>query len=104
MGMQDLLANLGTMNSSELMMTDDGNKDDLWDMLFGQQNPEGLSPGLADAAAAATEAGGGSSVPVVAPGFSGCDMGGAVPMSVGSPGLHMGGPAPSRMWGPQPLK
>jgi hypothetical protein len=92
MGMQDLLANLGTMNSSELMMTDDANKDDLWDMLFGQQNAEALSQGMADAAA--TAAGAGSSAPMVAPVYSGLDMGTPIPMSVGSPGLHIGGPPP----------
>lgn len=42
MGMNDFLQNLHSMNSSELMLTDDVNKDDLWDMLFGgQQQPSG---------------------------------------------------------------
>lgn len=59
MGMQDLLANLGTMNSSELMLTDDAtNKDDLWDMLFGRANSMGQG-GLPDAVAAAAAVGGG---------------------------------------------
>eukprot|EP00775_Hariotina_reticulata_P013684 gene13684-13806_t len=33
----DLLANLQGLSSNELMMTDDVSRDDLWDMLFGQQ-------------------------------------------------------------------
>ncbi|WIA09074.1 hypothetical protein OEZ85_008488 [Tetradesmus obliquus] len=41
MGMNDILSNLGTMNSTDLMMTDEMNKDDLWDMLFGQQQGSG---------------------------------------------------------------
>lgn len=58
MGMQDLLANLGTMNSSELMLTDDATKqDDLWDMLFGRANSVGQG-GLPDVAAAAAVGGG----------------------------------------------
>lgn len=53
MGVGDFLQNLQSMNSAELMMTDDINKDDLWDVLFGgQQHPAGppaaaaASPGL----------------------------------------------------------
>lgn len=58
MGMQDLLANLGTLNSSELMLTDDATKqDDLWDMLFGRANSVGQG-GLPDVAAAAAVGGG----------------------------------------------
>jgi len=33
----DLLSNLQGLSSTELMMTDDVSRDDLWDMLFGQQ-------------------------------------------------------------------
>lgn len=43
-GMGDFLQNLHSMNSAELMMTDDMNKDDLWDMLFGgQQQPSSVA-------------------------------------------------------------
>jgi hypothetical protein len=43
-GMGDFLQNLHSMNSAELMMTDDVNKDDLWDMLFGaHQHPASVA-------------------------------------------------------------
>jgi hypothetical protein len=44
MGM-DILSNLGHMSSADLMMTDDVNKDDLWDMLFGQQGSGAMLSG-----------------------------------------------------------
>ena len=87
MGMQDLLANLNTVNSSELMLTDDA-KDDLWDMLFGRTSSGGLT---ADPAAAA--AGVGGSAPLGMPSSSPLGMGaldaldGATAMSIGSPNL-----------------
>lgn len=85
MGMQDLLANLNTVNSSELMLTDDA-KDDLWDMLFGRTSSGGLT---ADPAAAAA----GGSAPLGMPSSSPLGMGaldaldGATAMSIGSPNL-----------------
>jgi hypothetical protein len=85
MGMQDLLANLNTVNSSELMLTDDA-KDDLWDMLFGRTSSGGLT---ADPAAAGV----GGSVPLGVPsssplGMSALDaLDGATAMSIGSPNL-----------------
>jgi hypothetical protein len=92
MGMQDLLSNLQAANSSELMLTDDAAKDDLWDMLFGKSSSGALSPGLGDAAAAA--AAGGSSVPMAVPGMGpgagGVDLDGPMAMNIGSPGLGLG--------------
>jgi hypothetical protein len=41
MGMNEILSNLSHMNITDLMMTDEMSKDDLWDMLFGQQQGSG---------------------------------------------------------------
>jgi hypothetical protein len=65
MGM-DILSNLSHMNSADLMMTDDVNKDDLWDMLFGQQGSGAMMSGhsfgsAGEMAAAAAALGGDSS-------------------------------------------
>jgi hypothetical protein len=65
MGM-DILSNLSHMNSADLMMTDYVNKDDLWDMLFGQQGSGAMMSGhsfgsAGEMAAAAAALGGDSS-------------------------------------------
>lgn len=92
MGMQDLLANLSTVNSSELMLTDDVKQDDIWDMLFGRSNSGALGQGVVDAAAAAAAAGGvggsSSSAPMAVP--HAVDAEAPIAMSIGSPSLHGG--------------
>jgi hypothetical protein len=52
-GVHDLLANLSSVPSAELMLTDELSRDDLWDVLFGK----GGAGGGGDAAAAAAMAG-----------------------------------------------
>jgi hypothetical protein len=67
----DILSNLSHMNSADLMMTDDVNKDDLWDMLFGQQGSGAMMSGhsfgsVGEMAAAAAALGADSSAAAAA--------------------------------------
>jgi hypothetical protein len=82
-GMQDLLANLGTATSAELMLTDESKQDDLWDMLFGRSNSLGLDASLPDAAAAAAAAGGGGLAVSMAGPAAAAGAGDDAPMDLG---------------------